>query len=328
MPSEFSEEQVLVTGATGFVGRVLCARLAAAGAGVRAVSRVRKDGPWHEHVALDIGDSNADIAAATVGVDTVFHLAALTHDVHGHADEASYTRINVDGTRRLTEAARSAGVRRFVFLSSVKAMGEGGGDGMDESTPPAPVSAYGRSKLAAERVVHECGIAHTCVLRSSLVYGPNVKGNLERMVRAVKRGTFPPLPDRRNRRAMIHVDDLAEALMLAASRPAANAGTYVVTDGREYSTRNMYEWIVTALGGRLPRWHVPWAVLAGMARAGDVASRLTGRTMPVDSAALNKLMGSAWYRSTRARAELGFEPRHTLQSAMPAIVHSLVQRTD
>lgn len=323
MSIDSSKAKVLITGATGFVGRALSARVTRDGRHVRALSRRYGNGPWREHVALDIG-TDADFGAALDGVDTVFHLAALTHDVHAHADDEAYKRINIDGTRRLVAAASAAGVGRVVFLSSVKAMGEGGAEAMDESSLPAPASAYGRSKLEAERIVHDGDIAQTCVLRSSLVYGPGVKGNIARMVHAVRRGAFPPLPHRRNKRAMVHVEDLADALLLGARKPLGAGATYVITDGRSYSTRDMYEWIVAALGKGVPRWHVPWATLVAMARCGDLAGRITGRPMPLDSVALDKLMGSAWYTSIRAQADLGFEPRHSLQSAMPEIVRSLL----
>lgn len=322
MQSDSHPTRYLVTGASGFVGRALCHRLLDAGT-VRGLSRRRPSaGPWDSYVARDVaGDEPLD--GALDGVDIVFHLAGLAHDVHAHASESEYDRINVRGTRRVLEAAERARVSAFVFLSSVKAIGEGGEDRVDDDVPPGPVSAYGRSKLAAERRVTSSGVPHRCVLRSTLVYGAGVKGNIARMVRAVAAGHFPPPPPRRNHRSAVHRADLVTALVQAARRPEANGGTYIISDGRAFSTRELYEGICRALGRPIPGWQVPWPVLAGAARVGDVASWIARRPMPFDSAALRKLMGSSWFESSRAERDLAFTPVHSLAETLPEIVASL-----
>jgi nucleoside-diphosphate-sugar epimerase len=161
------------------------------------------------------------------------------------------------------------------------------------------------------------------VLRFPLVYGPALKGNLERMIHAVAAGRFPPVPRLENRRSMLHVDDAVQALWLAARSEGAPGNVYTVTDGPGYSTRFVYESIREALGRPAPGWAVPAGILRGAARVGDLAGAITRRRWPIDTAAYQKLFGSAQFESDRIRRELGFEPRRSLGEAMPAIVASL-----
>jgi UDP-glucose 4-epimerase len=313
--------RVLVTGATGFIGRALCGRLREEGVRVRALARREAEGPWDEAVRADLA-TGALPEDCLAGVDTVFHLAAKVHALgeRWHEDE-SYRRLNVDGTRLLLEQARAAGVRRFIFFSSVQAMGEETPACLDETTEPKPVTPYGRSKLEAERLVLASSIPlHVVCLRFPLVYGPGHKGNLSRMVAAIDRGLFPPLPPVANRRSMIHVRDVVASALLAARRPEANGRCYIVTDGGTYSSREIENAIRRALGRRVPRWHVPLVALRLLARGGDALERFRGRRVLFDSSALQKLVGSAWYSSERIERELGYRPSVTLLEALPEIV--------
>lgn len=308
----------LVTGASGFVGSRLGERLRVAGSPVRTVGR-RGPAVAGEHWVVDLAAEELP-AEACAGVRTVFHLAARTHAAPAAGEEDAYAAVNVAGTRRVLAAALAAGVERLVFVSSVKALGEGGPRRVEEHEPPRPTTAYGRTKLAAERLVHAAGDhLHGVCLRLPLVYGPGQKGNLPRMIAAVRRGFFPPPPRDANRRSMVHVDTVVDALLCVAAEPRAAGQTYVVADPRPYSTREVYEWIHEALGRRAPRWAVPLSVLRAAAAAGDAGGRLLGRSLPFDSAAFDKLLGSAWYGSERIR-ELGLEARRELRAEMPALV--------
>ncbi len=321
-----SIETALVTGATGFIGRVLCRKLSNRGVLVRGLARRSAEGPWGGLVVADIsGESVPDDICD--GVDTVFHLAGKVHalsEVKG--GEKEYIEANVEGTRRMLEAGAAARLERFVFVSSVKAGGEGGDVCLDEAMEDKPETAYGRSKLQAERVVfkfarkHEM---HAAVLRLPLVYGPGQKGNLARMLRAVSASRFPPLPDFGNHRSMVHVEDVAEAAILAAETPQANGQTYIVTDGRPYSTRELYALMRVALGRRRPRLSIPINVLHTMARFGDIVGRIRRRRFTFDSDSLEKLASSAWYSSRKLETELGFKPAYDLEKALPEIIAEL-----
>jgi len=319
--------RVLVTGASGFIGAQLVIRLAQTGHTVRALAHDRS-GPidWPKGVKSvrgDVRDTGAMKAAAT-DTDTVFHLAAKVHDREEGGDhDAEYHTVNVEGTRNVLDGAVAGGVKRFVFFSSVKAMGEEAEECRDESWTATPLTAYGRSKLAAENLAFEYGtrgnLGVTC-LRLPLVYGPGNKGNLFRMIAAIDRGIFPPFPPLQSRRSLVHVTNVVEAAVLAGDNPSARGRCYIVADERPYSTRELYELISRALGKQIPRWTVPIGLLKAAGLAGDVAGRISRRRMPFDSDAFQKLIGSAWYSSARITSELGYRPMMSFERALPEMI--------
>jgi nucleoside-diphosphate-sugar epimerase len=317
-------ENCLVTGATGFIGRVLCESLQHRGIRVRATARRPDEGPWDEFVAADLATPAAAPADLLQGVDTVFHLAGKAHALSElTSDDADYRRINVGGTDTLLTLATGAGVSRFVFFSSVKAAGDDGDDCMDEEWDRAPTTPYGRSKRESEQhlfAAGQDGRMHVSVLRLPLVYGRGVKGNLWKMMEAIARGRFPPLPENGNRRSMVHVEDAVNAAMLAVVRPEANGQLYIVTDGHPYSTHEIYTMMCDALAKPRPGWSVPTGILRVVAAAGDVIGRLRGRRFVFDSDAYRKLLGPAWYSSAKIERELGFEPARTLRDSVTEMV--------
>jgi len=315
---------MLVTGASGFIGRVLCQKLREQRVRVRGGMRYIVEGPWDEVVLFDFATWVFPDDALTE-VDTIFHLAGKAHALsETQQDEDEYFCINTEGTRKLLEAARDAGVRRFVFISSVKAMGEGGDVCQNEGVLCRPETPYGKSKLAAERLVLEGGyVPEPVVLRLSMVYGPSRKGNLPRMIDAAAKGRFPPLPEVRNQRSMVHVIDVVQAALLAAAKSEAVGQTYIVTDGQTYSTRQIFEWVCDALDKPVPEWNIPMGLLKMLAKVGDGIGRVRGRRFLFDSDALNKLIGSASYSSEKIERELGFQPKWDLCSALPDIVRCL-----
>jgi nucleoside-diphosphate-sugar epimerase len=305
----------LVTGASGFIGAHLIERLRKEGYAVRAlVHRNRAQVPPLSDVEVVAGDVRQAVLmkSCTASCDTVFHLAGRAHTLaKNQGDEDSHHAVNVEGTRNVLEGVASAGVRRFVFFSSVKAMEE------EEQT------SYGRSKLAAEQLTLDYGKRlgiHVACVRLPLVYGPGNKGNLLRMIAAIDRGLFPPLPELGNRRSMVHVRDVVQAAVLAAGMPAANGQCYIVTDGVAYSTRRLYELICRALGKRIPAWRVPVWALTALGLAGDAIGRIRGKRFIFDSDALDKLIGSAWYSSEKISHELGYRPTVTLEDALPEMI--------
>lgn len=319
--------RVLVTGGTGKVGRLFVPALVGRGARVsllsRNVERARALEPsaGADCRAGDLTDS-ATLAVALEGIDCVVHLASYSPapDEPDIYEAPSHWPVTAEGTKNLVQAAVAAGVERLVYLSSVKAMGDGVGMGdmpADESTPPAPDTLYGRAKLEAERLVLQAGTEnelHTAVLRLPMVYGLDGQGNIARMMDAVARGRFPPWPRIENRRTAVHVDDAVKAALLAASLPRAAGQVYLVNDGETYSTRWLYEQICRALGRPVPRWTFPLWMLNIAAGLGSVAERLTGHAVPLTRTGLSKLTGNAWYSAEKIHRELGFEPRHSLCS--------------
>lgn len=303
----------VVTGASGFIGRRLCAALREHGPVVALLRDSSQEGPWDEVVIADIARDEIPSAPFT-GAAAVFHLAGRAHALAERpSDLELYQRVNVEGTRRVAEAARAAGVRRLVFASSVKAMGEG--DGGD-----TPLSPYGRSKLDAEDILRRSGVAEPVVLRLSLVYGPGVEGNLGGMLRAVQSYRFPPPPRVPNRRSMVHVDDVVRVAIACGADARAAGKAFVVGDGIEYSTRDIYDAMNTALGRPSPVWSLPTPCWSLLATAGDAWRAITGRRAPFDSVAYDKVFGSAWYPPADLRTELGLSPEFTLDDALPGML--------
>jgi UDP-glucose 4-epimerase len=321
--STMTVRHCLVSGASGFIGRALCNFLLAQGCRVRALLRRKSDGPWHEAVLCNLGFDSLP-AESMGGIDTVFHLAGVVHAMQGDEGERPpYDTVNVGGSEAIAAAAAAAGVRRFIYFSSVKAVGDPGRKCVDERWQTLPQDPYGLSKRAAEQRLLAIGgqtSMQVSVLRPALVYGAGAKGNLERMIEAIDRGRFPPLPETRNRRSMVHVDDLVQAAWLVATHARADGEIYIVSDGAAYSSRQIYEWMAGALGRKLPAWHVPAWMLTMAASAGDAVQRTTGLRLPINSEVVQRLTGSACYEAGKLRRDLCWEPRRRLHEALPDMV--------
>jgi len=317
-------KHALVTGASGFIGSHLCSYLQQHGWSVRGLSRSGTAPDGVDAVACDLADTRVPEEMIR-GVDVVFHLAGKAHALSGSwLDEEEYFPVNVKATRWLLNAAKAAGVKRVVYFSSVKAMSATGSGPHDESCGALPMDMYGRSKLMAEHLVLRGGfVPEPVVIRPVMVYGNTEKGNLPKMIRAIRDGRFPPLPDTRNQRSMVHVDDIVQAALLAARHPAAAGNIYIVTDGQAYSTRQMYVWICEALQKPVPGWQLPFTVLKVLAMAGDVIGKIRGRRFIFDSGVLKRLTESEIYSSEKIQNELGFKAKYHLKETLPEIVRYL-----
>lgn len=323
-----SSSTVLVTGATGFIGQRLTNALIGRGVVVHVLTRNAGCVPaaWG---AASVTSRVADLLDAKTlrnvceGVDAVFHLASHVERSDSDSSEGHF-RLSVKGTEALLNEAERSAVKRFVYASSVKAMGEVTRGCADEHTEARPISPYGEAKLLAEQLIASKNGSRmqTANLRLPMVYGANPKVNLVRMIAAMDRGRFPPMPETGNKRSMVHVDDVVQALILAAETPTANGQTYIVTDGQAYSTRQIYEAICSSLGRRVPRWTCPVFALKLAGIAGDLAARVTGWNAPVTSEAVEKLVASAWYSCAKIQGELGYRPSRDLYSAIPEMVRA------
>lgn len=305
---------VLVTGASGFVGLRLCARLAAAGHEVKAAVRresaaLAAFAPAARIVRVgDIGP-NTDWRVALAGVDMVVHLAARAHVMRDSASDplAEYRRVNVAGSERLARAAAAAGVSRLIYMSSIKVNGEATVNApFRESDAPAPLDAYGRSKWEAEqalsRIAAETGLGVT-VLRPPLIYGPGVKGNVARLLRWIERGLPLPFASIVNRRSLIYLENLIDAT-LAVMRHPAPGRTYLVSDAHDLSTPQLIRALARGLD-RPPRLlPFPPSLL-----------RLAGACAGQPDA-VARLVGSLQIDASRIGAELGWRPTHDPEQAL------------
>lgn len=309
----------LVTGASGFIGFRLVRSLLEAGERVRVFSRRSLPGDF-EVVSGDLSDLDG-LRVACAGMQSVFHCAGHAHAFKAIAetDVALHRQVNFEGTRNLVEAAGQAGVRHFIFLSSVKAMAEPGLACVDEDWEGAPQTAYGQAKREAEEAVLDAGRRygmHVVNLRLAMVFGAGGRGNLERMGRLVKRGFFPPLPETGNHRSLVHVDDVISAMRLVASDARARGRTYIIASREAPSGRQLFDALRSAQGMAPCRWSVPASALRLAASLGDGLEKLTGRRFPLDSEAVDRLLGSAWYSPARIERELGWQARISLADGL------------
>lgn len=306
--------RVLVTGASGFVGTALVERLGGeAGWDVRASSRQTRrcrtgDAEWV--TSPDLAEQ-ASWSSALEGVDVVVHLAARVHVMapQDAGAQADFQRVNTAGTLTLAEQASAAGVRRFVYLSSLKVNGEAGA--FTEESVPAPVDPYGESKWAAERLLRTVSARtglEVVIIRPPLVYGPGVKANFQALITAVRRAVPLPLGGIRNLRSLAGVGNLADFIVTCMKHPAAKGETFLVSDGRDLSTPELVRMIGSALGRRplLPSVPAPWLIHAG---------RLAGRTSAVE-----RLTGSLTVDISKARQLLGWTPSFTVEDELARTV--------
>jgi len=300
---------LLVTGASGFVGRALCDSLAASGRAPRRAVRQPSAGTPDTTAIGDIGP-NTDWKAALDGIRCVVHLVARTHVLRETAADplSEYRRINVMGTERLAREAAASGVRRIVFLSSVKVNGERTSTRpYTEDDMPRPEDAYGISKLEAEqalaRVAAETRL-EIVLLRPPLVYGPGVKGNFLRLMDIVTRGVPLPFASVANRRSLVYVGNLVAAITHAIDAPRAAGRAYLVSDGEDVSTPTLMRGIADALGVASRLFPCPPPLL-------EIAGMLSGR-----GAEIARLTGSLQVDSSRIRRELGWNPPFRLEQGL------------
>lgn len=317
---------VLVTGARGFLGSALVNELLESGYDVRALVRDPASSSYLKAIEIVVGDIRDPQCArkASVGCDTIVHLAGQAHALDDdHVSDQDYQSVNVDGTKHLLDGAVAGGVQRFIFASSVKVFGETTSGCVDEKEPPAPQSPYARSKWMAEQLVasySKGGRLATLTLRLPLVYGPTQKGNLYRMIAAIDRGRFPPLPRVQAVRSMLHVKNFVLAVRAVLQSPGFLKPMYVVTDTKPYAITEVYDLLRKGLDRQPPFSRVPlWALSLG-GRCGDILQSLLRKPVPLSSTTLEKLMGQAWYSPEALIREVGYQPRYTFEAAVPELI--------
>lgn len=306
-------KRVLVTGATGFVGRFLCKRLLAEGWDVRG-TLLAAENP----TALVDGVVPAVIEPlgaethwghALAGVDTVIHLAARVHIMDDMSVDPlqEFRTVNTEGTRQLAREAAMAGVQRLVFVSTIKVNGEETDIPYIEDSLVMPTDPYGISKWEAEEALQqiepETGL-EVVIIRPVLVYGPGVKANFLNMMKAVSRGFPLPFSSIANKRSLIYVGNLVDALATCAVHPLAAGQTYLVSDGEDVSTPGLIRRTASAL-----------EVSAHLLPFPPYLMRLAGKLVG-KSSAVDRLTGSLTVDSSKIRRDLGWKPPFTMAEGL------------
>jgi nucleoside-diphosphate-sugar epimerase len=296
-PDSVDMNQVLVSGANGFIGGAVVTRLVADGCKVAGAVRQHKRLSWEVH-SPSLG-SDADWRPLLAGKTVVIHTAARAHMLHDRAADAlaEFRRVNVEGTLRMAQQAAAMGVRRFVFVSSIGVNGgqSAPGKSFSETDKPAPHNAYALSKWEAEqsllRISNETGL-EVVIIRPPLVYGYGAPGNFGSLKRAVQGGWPLPLGAVHNQRSLVALDNLVDFIVTCTTHPQAANQTFLVSDGQDLSTTALVRGMVQAAGVSACLLPVPvWALQIGAALLGkgEMVKRLSGN-LQVDISKAKELL--------------------------------------
>ena len=264
-------KKICITGANGFIGKALCKSLKAPDNHIRGFVRAMdSDNNSSETEHISVGDisSKTNWKDHLKGFDYIIHCAGLTHQMSSIKDINVYNLVNIDGTKRLAEHAVEAGIKRLVFLSSVKVNGES----TDQITKQKfshkdnsnPKDLYAISKLEAEKALWEISSRtglEMVVVRLPLVYGYGVKGNLARLIKLVKSGIPLPLGLIKNQRSMIGIDNLIDLLIRCIDHPEANGKTFLASDKEDLSTPELVKLIASSMGKKVNLFPFPISIL-------------------------------------------------------------------
>lgn len=304
---------ILVTGANGFVGTQLCKDLRASGHSVRAVVReLKSDMSATDYFAIGEMDASTDWSAALKGVKVVVHLAARVHVMHEDSDNAlaAYRRTNTDASLRLAQEAANAGVKRFIYLSSIKVNGEGRNDKpFSEIDLANPQDPYAVSKYEAEQGLREIGDAtqlEVVIIRPPLVYGAEVRGNFLRLLKLVKMGLPLPFAGIDNQRSMVYLKNLSDAIKVCITHHNAAGKTFLVSDGLTISVADLIGQMALAMNCSVRLFKVPSVLLRTLGKLtgkSDEVSRLID-SLQVDTSWIKKeLQWSPPYSAAQGLAE-------------------------
>lgn len=302
--------KLLITGSTGFVGQHLVTELAKRHLSYKLAVKNSFNVGNDDH-SIHVGDINAQTtwSNALEGVTDVVHLAARVHITQETSTDAyaAFRAVNTAGTLNLARQAAAAGVRRFVFLSSIKVNGEGSPHAYLETNTPAPEDAYALSKWEAEQGLWDISTKtgmQVVILRIPLVYGPGVGANFLQLLQTVNKGWPLPLRGIENRRSLLYIGNLVDAILAVLEHPHAANKLYLLSDGQDVSTSQLVDRIAQALN----KPPLLFAVPQGLIRA---AAGVLGK-----SSAMDRLFGSLYLDSSKIQQELGWVPPFSLQQGL------------
>src|SRR3990167_1870574 len=310
--------RAFITGATGFIGSALTKHLYQANFKIRALTR----NPSHPDVLNNTnynwiaGDVTAPdgLLNACDMIDVVFHAAGFAHaSQQGDlAFQKKHDQVNALATIALAKAAADAGVKRFIFFSSIKASKEA------SSRDP-----YAQAKYKAEQALLEIGEntkMAVVILRLSLVYGEGWKGNLAALLKAIDKNRIPPMPKINNRKSMVSVQDVCQASILAATMHLDKKRCFIITDNIPYSTNVIDQLMRQALGKREVLWSTPKWLWYCLGAIGDLLEYISKRTWSINTEKIEKLFSNSWYDENKYAHVTGYAPQYTLADVLPDIV--------
>ena len=301
----------LVTGCTGFVGQYLVRSLLVQhNTKVVCVGRNEAILPNAGFIKIDDINGSTNWIEALKNIDIVIHLAARVHVMNEISANpiTEFRKVNVDGTKQLAMQAAKAGVKRFVYVSSIKVNGEKTSfKPFEESDPTAPEDAYGISKYEAELMLQEVAKntgLEVVIIRPPLIYGPGVKGNFLQLIKVLRKRIPLPFGSINNLRSLLYVGNLVDALILCATHPAAAGKTYLISDGEDISTPGLVELISESLGFKAHLLKCPVFIL-------NALGKITRKKEQI-----NRLSESLQVDNSKIQKELGWKPKFTLREGL------------
>ncbi len=311
LAASMNKEKFFISGASGFIGSALFNEFCKKN--ISCIGTGRKNLLFDNYLKCDLLDRDR-LRSALQGVTCIIHCAGYAHAFNalsGEVKEKTWL-INYEATKNLIEIAMEVGVSKFINLSSVRAMSETGPNCVDEEWDLNPLSEYGKSKLAAEKLIFNLAKKskiNVVNLRLSMVYGRGGHGNLERMAKLISKGLFPPLPETNNHRSMVHIDDVVGAIMCVASNSKAHGQTFILAGPEAPSGRQIYNEIRSIYGYRSIDYEIPGVVLRLIANIFEVMQKRSGVRMPFNREVLSRLLDSAWYSSNKMESLLNWRPK-------------------
>jgi len=315
---------ILIAGATGFVGEAICELLSRRGmeatAAVRSISKSLPDSV--KQILVGELSRDTDYTAALKGVDVVIHAAARVHIMEGGSVDslAEFQKVNVNGTLNLARQAAKAGVRRFVFISSIKVNGESttGQPPFSSEDTHIPSDPYGLSKYEAEQglklLAKETGM-EVVIIRPPLIYGSGVKANFQGLIKVVSKGVPLPFGAVHNKRSLVALDNLVDFIILCAEHPKAGNETFLISDGEDVSTTELLQKIANAFGKKPRLLPIPTGFMT-------FAAKLLGKGSVAD-----RLFGSLQVNSGKARELLDWKPVITMDEQLKKTVEAYNNET-
>ena len=304
--------KILLTGGSGFIGRQLADEFSESNTPFLIATRTTKlDVPNQNSVSVGDIDGRTQWSSALVGITHVVHLAARVHITTETSSDAftAFRAINTDGTLNLAMQAASLGVKRFIFVSTIKVNGEGRNTAYSEADKPDPQDAYAASKFEAEQglwaISAETGM-EVVVLRIPLVYGAGVGANFFQLLKIIDQGWLLPLGGINNKRSLLYIGNLVNAILCVLQHPKAANQLFLLSDCQDASTTQLVTWLAQAMGKQTRMFPVSERLLRSV--AGVVGK----------SSAVDRLFGSLYLDSTKIQRELGWSPQFTLQEGLQA----------
>lgn len=322
-------KSILITGATGFIASHLIPKLIEENWFLTVATRTDSYQFPANVTRITIGniDGTTNWQPALKDIDIVIHLAARAHILQDKAanPEAEFFRVNTEGTANLVKQAIEAGVKHFIFISSIGAMTTLNNQPLCESSPCQPDTPYGRSKLQAEqtliKLAEQSSMTWT-ILRPTLVYGPGNPGNMERLMKLVKRGLPLPFASVKNRRSFVFVGNLVDAIATCLTHPNAVNQTFLVSDTQDLSTPELVKIIAQQLNKPCHLLPIPPSLLKVLGYFGDSLEHLLKRPLPLNTTVIDRLLGSLYVNSSHLQNRLNWQPTYTIEQGLEKTLKS------